>query len=214
MLILLPPSERKNEVRGQRKFELSKLIAAPELSKIRAELLGDQNPEFSAPAIEIYSGVLYQSLDWSSLSKPIQDRGNSRILIFSALFGVLRPTDLIFKYKAKIKNSLWSEAISNLAIKYQGELVIDCRSTTYKRNWPIDPELTVEIRVFQITGEKRSTITHMSKKYRGELTRFLLQQMNDPQTPKELFKLVSSRFDCELLGPEKSQPWRINLLIS
>ena len=67
----------------------------------------DIRAEPTAPAIDIYSGVLYQSLNYRGLSPQAQKRAQSQLLIFSALFGVLRPLDLIPYYSKKIKNSQW-----------------------------------------------------------------------------------------------------------
>ena len=74
MLILLPPSEKK--------LETSK----------------------PTPALSVYTGVLYQALDWASLSAAAKKRGETSIAIISAKYGVVRPGDRIESYKEKIDN--------------------------------------------------------------------------------------------------------------
>ena len=104
MLILLPPSEGKNQPKGKSALNLSKLAFGAYLLDTRSKLLSKALAKSPvAPAIAVYSGVLYQALDWSSLSAGARKRGERSILIISALFGALRPTDQIPNYKAKIK---------------------------------------------------------------------------------------------------------------
>jgi cytoplasmic iron level regulating protein YaaA (DUF328/UPF0246 family) len=214
MLILLPPSEKKKAATGATKFELSSLVFAPELSALRAKATAEYDSSQTSPAIEIYDGVLYQGLGWDSLSATQRKRANSRVLIVSALFGLVKPLDQIFQYKLKIDSKLWREAIATVSEKFTKELVIDCRSSTYKSVWAINPENTVEVRVFKVSGTERSVITHMSKKYRGELTRHLLMQPSDPTTPADVQRMAAQAFECELHPPTDGQPWVLDLLIS
>ena len=214
MLILLPPSEKKKAATSPEKFDLSSLTFAAELSALRSQTTAGSDSSKTSPAIEIYDGVLYQGLGWNSLSATQKKRANSRVLIVSALFGLVKPLDQIFQYKIKIDSKLWRAAIAAVSTKFVSELVIDCRSSTYKSVWTINPENTVEVRVFKINGTERSVITHMSKKYRGELTRHLLMQTNDPTTPAEVQRMAAQLFECELHPPADGQPWALDLLIS
>jgi cytoplasmic iron level regulating protein YaaA (DUF328/UPF0246 family) len=214
MLILLPPSEKKKAATSPEKFDLNSLTFASELSAIRSQATAGYDSSQTSPAIEIYDGVLYQGLGWDSLSESQKKRVNSRVLIVSALFGLVKPLDQIFQYKIKIDNKLWRDAIAAVSEKFVDELVIDCRSSTYKSVWTINPEKTVDVRVFKVTGTERSVITHMSKKYRGELTRHLLIQPTDPTTPAEVQRMATQLFECELHPPTGGMPWELDLLIS
>jgi cytoplasmic iron level regulating protein YaaA (DUF328/UPF0246 family) len=176
--------------------------------------LASHDSSRTSPAIEIYDGVLYQGLNWKTLSAAEQKRANSKVLIVSAIFGLVKPMDLIFDYNEKIDNKFWRDSIAKVAAKYSDELIIDCRSSTYKGVWPINPANTVEVRIFQIADGKRKVITHMSKKYRGELTRHLLKQASEPKTPAELHHIAAQLFECELHPPADAQPWALDLLIS
>jgi cytoplasmic iron level regulating protein YaaA (DUF328/UPF0246 family) len=214
MLILLPPSEKKRAATDTTKFELGSLAFAPELSELRSIATAEYDYSQTSPAIEIYDGVLYQGLGWNSLSATQKKRANSRVLIVSALFGLVKPLDQIFQYKLKIDSKLWRDAIAVISEKFANELIIDCRSSTYKNVWAINPENTVEVRVFKVNGTERSVITHMSKKYRGELTRHLLMQPSDPTTPADVQRMAAQVFECELHPPTDGQPWALDLLIS
>lgn len=214
MLILLPPSEKKRAATSQNKFDLSSLAFASELSALRSQTTAGYDSTRTSQAIEIYDGVLYQGLNWKTLSAAEQKRANSKVLIVSALFGLVKPLDQIFNYKTKIDSKLWRDAIATLSEKFTNELIIDCRSSTYKSIWSINPKTTVEVRVFKVKGTERSVITHMSKKYRGELTRYLLMQASDPTTPADVQRMAAQLFECELHPPVNGQPWALDLLIS
>ena len=214
MLILLPPSEKKKAATSQEKFELSPLVFAAELTGTRSQTTTSHDFSQTSPAIEIYDGVLYQGLNWKTLTAVEQKRANTKVLIISALFGLVRPLDKIFSYKEKIDNKLWREAITQVSAKFSNELIIDCRSSTYKGIWTINPQNTVEVRVFKVNGAERNVITHMSKKYRGELTGHLLKQTTDPITAAEVQRIAAQIFECELHAPVDAQPWALDLLIS
>ncbi len=214
MLILLPPSEKKKAATSPEIFEFSSLVFATELSAIRNQTTAGYDYSQTSPAIEIYDGVLYQGLGWQSLTATQKKRANSKVLIVSALFGLVKPLDQIFKYKAKIDSKIWRDTIATISTKFASELVIDCRSSTYKNVWAVNPENTVEVRVFKVAGSDRTVITHMSKKYRGELTRHLLTQASDPVTPADVQRIAAQLFECELHPPTDGQPWVLDLLIS
>jgi cytoplasmic iron level regulating protein YaaA (DUF328/UPF0246 family) len=214
MLILLPPSEKKKAATSPEKFDLSSLVFAAELSDARIQATANQVTSQTSPAIEIYDGVLYQGLNWKTLSAAQQERANSKVLIVSAVFGLVKPLDQIFSYKEKIDNKSWRDSIAQVAANFSDELIIDCRSSTYKGVWPINPANTIEVRVFQVVAGERNVITHMSKKYRGELTRHLLTQATDPIAPADVQRMAAQLFECELHPPADGQPWALDLLIS
>jgi cytoplasmic iron level regulating protein YaaA (DUF328/UPF0246 family) len=215
MLILLPPSEGKNQPISKARVNLNKLVFSKELFEIRNRLLTKSLAAApAAKAIDVYTGVLYQALDWKSLTATAQARGEKSILINSAIFGVLRPSDLIPNYKAKIKTSDWKAALKPALDGLGADLIIDCRSSTYAATWQPSPEITVAVRVFKKEKGKISVITHLSKKYRGELTRVLLKAGKVPKTPEELLAIAEKHFDCKLQKPKGNLPWCHDLIIS
>ena len=171
---------------------------------------------WALPAIDLYSGVLYQFLDFRTLPESTQKRGENEIFIFSEFFGVLRPSDLIPAHPKKItisiKSSEWSDLLPNLLDPLEKKLIVDCRSSTYSGFWRPNSAITVAIRVFQESKGQRSVITHMSKKYRGELTRLLLRN-EAPKNPGELLAIAETSFKAELKKVDSSHPWLLDLLI-
>jgi uncharacterized protein len=215
MLILLPPSEAKNQPVGKSVLDLTKLTFGKELLDIRNRLLNKTLTKSPiAPALSVYSGVLYQALDWDSLSTTSKKRGEKSLLVISALFGVLRPSDKIPHYKYKIKISDWKIALKPVLDGLDTDLIIDCRSSTYAGIWRSDPTKTVLIRVYKKQGGKLSVITHFSKKYRGELVRLILRSNTALKSPQDLLAIAEEKFTCKLRKNSDEKPWYLDLIIN
>ena len=159
------------------------------------------------PAIEVYTGVLYAALRWSSLTKVQQKLGQSCLAIISAKYGVVRPLDPIEPYKEKIKNKKMAAQVAHALDGIESELIIDCRSSTYQTVWQSPVAITVEIKVFTKIDGVKKVITHMSKKTRGEVTHHILKNAKVPSSPQELEAIVAQEFECELLEGDKKNPW-------
>ena len=167
----------------------------------------EKKSELPGPAIEVYAGVLYAALKWSSLTKAQQELGQSCLAIISAKYGVVRPLDPIEPYKEKIENKKMATQVAQALNGAESELIIDCRSSTYQTVWQSPAAITVEIKVFTKVEGVKKVITHMSKKTRGEVTHHILKSTKVPSNPIELKAIVSQQFECELLEGDKKNPW-------
>jgi len=182
VLILLPPSEKKNST------------AKP------------------TPAISVYTGVLYQALDWPSLTMAAKKRGTASVVIISAKYGAVRPDQLIESYKEKIDNKAMREPVAKILDAIKTDLIVDCRSSTYKTVWHSPVDKTVEVRISTVVDGVRTVITHMSKKTRGEITRWLLQSRSVPKTPEDLYAIVSEKYPCALTPSHGVEPWVLEVI--
>jgi len=182
VLILLPPSEKKHQT------------------------------DKPTPAIAVYAGVLYQALDWSSLSSAAKKRGETALAIISAKYGVVRPSQRIESYRAKIDNKAMREPVAALLDPIKTGLIVDCRSSTYRTVWHSPVDITVEVRVSTVVEGVRTVVTHMSKKTRGEITRWLLQNRSVPKTPEDLYAIVSERYPCALTPSDGVEPWILEVI--
>ena len=182
MLILLPPSEKKAET-----------------SK-------------PTPAINVYSGVLYQALGWATLSPAARKRAASAVVIISAKYGAVRPDQLIESYKAKIDNNALRDRVAAVLDPVKTPLIVDCRSSTYKPVWHSPVEKTVEVQVSTVVDGVRKVVTHMSKKTRGEIARLLLQSRSLAKTPEDLYAIVSETYPCALTPSDGSAPWILEVI--
>jgi hypothetical protein len=182
VLILLPPSEKKNST-----------------SK-------------PTPAINVYTGVLYQALDWASLSAAARKRAASAVVIISAKYGAVRPDQLIENYKEKIDNKRMKDPVAKVLDAIKSDLIVDCRSSTYKTVWRSPIDKTVEVRVSTVVDGVRTVVTHMSKKTRGEITRWLLQSRSVAKTPEDLYAIVSEKYPCALTPSDGVEPWILEVI--
>ncbi len=182
MLILLPPSEKKSQT------------------------------DKPTPAMNVYAGVLYQALDWSSLSPAAKKRGETALAIISAKYGVVRPSQRIESYKEKIDNKAMREPVAAILDPIKAGLIVDCRSSTYKTVWHSPVDITVEVRVSTVVDGVRTVVTHMSKKTRGEIARWLLQSRSMPKTPEDLYAIVSEKYPCALTPSDGVEPWILEVI--
>ncbi len=157
----------------------------------------------AAPAAEVYRGVLYEALDLPGLRTRDPDayrRAEESVLVFSGLWGVLRPQDRIPYYRcsAGVKlprvgsvTSVWRKALAGPLGDLVGDrLVVDLRSTGYAGMWrPATTGATVTVRVVheRVVGGvlKRSVVSHFNKATKGRLVQAVLVAGAEPKTPDE-----------------------------
>ena len=151
---------------------------AAELERNR-DLLGAP----AAPAAEVYTGVLYQHLGLASLPAAAARRAAERLLIASALWGVVGIGDRIPAYRLGIGATL--PRIGGLASRWRPALtralpadafVVDLRSAAYAAAWRPAAGTVVEVRAFAQQGARRVPISHMAKAVRGEVARLLVTE--------------------------------------
>jgi uncharacterized protein len=235
MLILLPPSEGKTAPGAGPPVSLETLAYADGLTESRRKLLAalaalaelpleravsklavskGQAGEVAvdaglrsapaAPAAEIYTGVLYERLRLPELSR----RAQGRVLITSALWGVVRPGDRIPYYRLSAKARLdgigglaafWRPALAEVLPDKEGTLVVDMRSGAYAAAWKPKRATLVAVRAFSEVKGKRKPVSHMAKVVRGEVARALLEVKRAPKTPEAAAQLVTEAgFTVEL----------------
>lgn len=241
MLILLPPSEGKAApARRGRPVDLSTLTS-PELTGTRAEVLdaliaASARPDAvellgvtpglaaevaqnlrlrsmpAAPALRVYSGVLYAALDYPSLSPAAKRRAGRSLRVQSALWGPVGPNDRIAPYRLAMSVSLpgigplarrWRSVLDPVLTAAAGSgVVVDCRSSTYAAAWRPHGELarrTVAVRVFTEVAGRRSVVSHLAKHSRGLVARWLLEAPAAPRTPVAVAEVVGRHLPCELV---------------
>jgi len=163
-------------------------------------------------AIQVYTGVLYAALGWSTLSKAQQKLAQASIIIISAKYGALHLLDPIEPYKEKIVNKEMAPKVAAVLDAISTELIIDCRSSTYQTVWQSPVEKTVEVKVFTTVDGEKKVITHMSKKTRGEVTRHLIENGETISTPDQLQAIVKKKFECQLIQGDAKNPWILEVL--
>src|SRR5690606_32448646 len=107
------------------------------------------------PAIERYSGVLFDGLDWATAEDASRDFAFRHVAIHSALFGLVGAGDAIPAYRLSHNSRLevrggslkaqWRGPIAG-ALATSGRFVLDLRSEAYAAMGPA-PENSVFVRV-------------------------------------------------------------------
>ncbi|MET8308643.1 peroxide stress protein YaaA [Micromonospora sp. NPDC005173] len=157
----------------------------------------------TAPAAQIYTGVLYEALELASLPAAAQRAARRSILISSGLWGAVRLADRIPPYRCPIGARLpgvgalsayWRPVLAPALSAAAGTgPVLDLRSGSYAATWTPRGELaerTVTVRVLherEVDGVPvRSVVSHFNKATKGRLVRDLLVAGARPRTAGEL----------------------------
>ena len=104
------------------------------------------------------------------------------------------------------------DVVAEVLDSIKTSLIVDCRSSTYKTIWRSPVDKTVEVHVSTVVDGVRTVVTHMSKKTRGEITRWLLQSRSLPKTPEDLYAIVSEKYPCALTPSDGVEPWILEVI--
>lgn len=167
----------------------------------------------SLPASQVYSGVLYDALDHASLEPAAKRRANRWIVVVSALYGAVRPTDAIAPYRLSMAVNLpgvgplagvWKPELGKVLPEAAGRgLVVDCRSSTYAAAWTPQGGLADRWVQVRVPGA-----THMAKYTRGLVARHLCEAGRDVRRVAQLLEVLDDGFEVDLAPPAKpGRPW-------
>lgn len=215
MLVFLPPSETKRDggmdastldlavlsfpsltptrrlvLAATRRLarNLSTMATALKLGKsqhfelIRNRTLGSSP---TMPAIERYTGVLYDALDVGNLDLDERTFADAHVVIHSALFGLLGAADPIPAYRLSHDSRLpglslkktWREPICAAITSCPG-LILDLRSEAYVELGPVPGVFALRVVAEAPSGQRRA-MNHFNKRGKGEFTRALIRSRID-----------------------------------
>ncbi len=235
--MLLPPSETKRPggdgppldladlsfrsltaLRAELVDDLVTLAADPAASRAALGISAKQDDEIernatlrtspTMAAIDRYTGVLYDALDVDSLKPAAAARARARLVVCSALFGLLRADDPIPAYRLSAGSKLPSRPGSTseerarkrpgastprpgLAVRWRpllepalaalaaDELVVDLRSGAYAGLGKVPGAVTVDV-LSQAPNGQRSVVSHFNKAHKGRLAQVLATSRADP----------------------------------
>lgn len=218
MIVLLPPSETKRAGGDGPPLDLGEL-GCPALTPLRAELIDDlvglaadadasrsalglsagqlgeveRNAALRSsptlPALTRYTGVLYDALDFESISGAAAARARSRLAVGSALFGFVRADDRIPAYRLSATSKLpgrptlaarWKPVLEpELARMAGAELVVDLRSGSYAALGRVPGAVEVDVLAERPDGT-RTVVSHFNKAHKGRLARALATSRAEP----------------------------------
>ena len=218
MIVLLPPSETKrgggdgpplalaalgfgdlDPLRSALVDELVELAADRQASRTALGISARQDAEIdrnaalrtapTLPAIDRYTGVLYDALDIGSLKGTAAQRARARLTAGSALFGLLRADDRIPAYRLSASSKLpggqtltarWRPLLEPLLKQVAAEeLVVDLRSGSYAALGRVPGAIDVDVLAEHPDG-RRSVVSHFNKAHKGRLARALASSRAEP----------------------------------
>ena len=212
MRLLLPPSETKRDGGNEAALDLQQLsfasltairavttaavadLALQPDDMMRALKLGprqahevDRNRDVlsspTMPALDRYTGVLFDALDASTLDVEARSYAADHVVVHSALFGLLGAMDPIPAYRlshdsrlpAVRLKALWRDSIATDLAAETG-VILDLRSEAYVDLGPA-PERpdSAFVRVISVDGSgRRRALNHFNKRAKGLFTRAVL----------------------------------------
>lgn len=160
------------------------------LSDIADNLQLESSPVM--PAIERYTGVLFDALDYGSLGTEVAARADQTVWLFSALFGPLRATDLIPRYRLSFDSKVPGVPLKNRWLPHTddiwaGEFSVDLRSEGYRALAPLPAGAGVFVKVVK-SVEGAAAVGHANKGTKG---RFVRQMVTDAVTVTSAAELVA-----------------------
>lgn len=255
VLLLLPPSEAKNAPpRDGPPVDLGGL-SFPALAATRARVLTalvetsarpdalrrlmvggsladevERNTRLASlparPVLDVYAGPLFEALGASTLSAAAQRRAADDVVVVSALWGAVRPTDRIPAYRLNVcahlvgmpaLEPLWREVLGPVLAEAAGPqgVVVDLRASSYQAvGMPRGlGDRTVTLRVLRDADERRTAGPHVGKVTRGAVARHLLERDADPRTAEDLAEVLSERWSARVdAAPRAGKPWTVEVV--
>jgi cytoplasmic iron level regulating protein YaaA (DUF328/UPF0246 family) len=185
----------------------------------------------AAPAAEVYTGVLYESLGAGTLATGPRAWLDERAVAFSGLWGVLRLTDRIPAYRCSVGVSLpavggltpyWRRVLSPAldAAAADGP-VLDLRSGAYAAMWAPGAALAARTAAVRVLHERvvdgvarRAVVSHFNKATKGRLVRALAVAGAAPGSVDELVGvLLDLKFTVEERPAVASRPRQLDVVV-
>lgn len=212
MIVLLPPSETKrdggdedshlhwsrlsfpalSEPRKSVADQLRQLVVDSEAARralslsIRQQYEIERNRRLELapvlPALERYTGVLFDGLDVISMSMAERSFAAESMVVHSALFGLISVGDLIPAYRLSHNSRLpnltlrshWRPAIGEVLAGVAG-LQLDLRSEAYAQLGATSSNgVYVRVVTDEVGNGKRVALSHFNKKSKGIFSRALI----------------------------------------
>lgn len=239
MLVLLPPSETKSDGGDGPPLDLDGLWL-PSLTPIRerlvtalTDLAGDvdasrralglsakQTADIernavlrtspTAPALERYTGVLFDALDAAHFTAAQRAKADARVAIGSALFGAVRAADQVPAYRLSGTSTLpdlpslrtlWKEHLATAIAADADGAIVDLRSGMYRDLGRVDGAITATVLTERDDGS-RTVVSHFNKHHKGLLARALVLTRAEPTDARGVARVaVKAGLRAEVASP-------------
>jgi cytoplasmic iron level regulating protein YaaA (DUF328/UPF0246 family) len=155
-------------------------------------------------AIERYTGVMYDAIDYRSLDSQSRDAFDKSVVIMSGLFGMVRPSDMIPNYKLTMSapllhrkpcSAVWKPLITK-TLAVESGVIWDLLPIEHSAAW--DPEKVpcqtrFRFKFLQVGKDgQTNTVSHLSKALKGSLVRHLVCNATAANSPESALELIAS----------------------
>ncbi|MEO7126691.1 MAG: peroxide stress protein YaaA [Nakamurella sp.] len=238
MLVVLPPSETKAtggdgpalrladllwpELRHTREILLDyvgKLAADLPASRAALKVTAAKDAEIrhnavlrsapTMPALNRYTGVLFDALDAAGMSRGERGRAHGRIIVISALFGAVRASDPIPEYRLSAGSrlpglgtiaALWKPVLTGALAALDGP-ILDLRSGAYAAFGVLPGAISARVVTEQPDGT-RIVVSHFNKATKGRLARAVATAPREVTTIAGVISLASRvGLNAQRIGP-------------
>lgn len=178
-------------------------------------------PDNAKQAVFVFDGEVYRGLDASTLSPEETDYMQQHLRLFSGLYGVLKPLDLMQPYRLDVSSKLhnhtgkdlypfWkkkvTESIAN-DLKASGEppLLLNLASSEYAKVIDLKNSKMrmISVEFFEYQDDKLKQIVVYTKKARGMMTRYVIQNRIDNEEDLKGFHDGGYWFNEQLSSKDK-----------
>ncbi len=170
----------------------------------------DEIKNNSLPAIHLFQGDAFQKLAAVSFSKDNLLFAQNHMIIFSALYGILKPLDVVQPYRLDLKDALsvsgaenlyvyWKEcvtaALNNMLSLQKNKIILNLASDEYFKLIDLKKLAGKIIHVdFKVYKNKEYKIVGIyAKRGRGLLARYIINEKLD--TPEDIINFKEEGFE-------------------
>ncbi|GEM_PF-142130 len=159
------------------------------------------NPKELTPSIQLYTGVVYESLNINDYDDIELNYLNNSVRIISAMYGVLSPMDGIQNYRLdftmKLKNihltQFWKEIILK---EFKNEdLILDCASLEFSHFLNPLKEKVHRVEFIDVVDGQEKIISYNAKKLRGLMANYCIRHQVKSIVEIRLFESDGYHFD-------------------
>jgi cytoplasmic iron level regulating protein YaaA (DUF328/UPF0246 family) len=184
----------------------------------------------AGPAASVYTGVLYEALDPATLPAPAREWLDRTAVVFSGLWGVVRPADRIPAYRCAVGVTLaapvggltayWKKALRPALDRAAGDgPVLDLRSGAYAAMWTPAGGRAATVRVLHertVDGvTTRSVVSHFNKATKGRIVRALAEASAEPRSIDEVVTALRDlKYTVEEQPAPAGRPRRLDVVVA
>ena len=178
------------------------------------------------PALDRYTGVLYQALDVAGLTPAARLRAEATVVVVSGLWGVVRGGDLVPEYRVPAAGTVpghggvtahWRRPLADAVPALVGDQpVLDLRSTDYRGMWRPGPALREQVVAVRVLAERPTgavgPVSWHAKWVKGLVVRELVRSRRPDGDPLDALAAAADALDLRLVDTSTGSERSVDLI--